>query len=1082
MAGKFDFTPEQQAAITLRGSALLCSAAAGSGKTRVLVERLLRRVTDPNDPQDVDSFLVITYTKAAAAELRDRITDGLYGLLAKDPASRRLRRQIQNCARAQIGTIHSFCASLLRESAHELDISPDFRVLDESESDILKAKVLEDVLEERYERMEPDFVLLADTMGAGRDDTRLVDAVLDAHKKLRSHPNPEKWAQMQAERLSLTDVQDLSETVWGEKLMAKAMKTAYYWQVRLKDILGDAGEDFYKAYGPSLEATKSFVDAFISGLGESWDSACERALPDFPRPKPCKGYEDLKQQRLRCKKEMEKACAPFCRKSESYISDMRASAPVSCELLKLVLDFDAAYSAEKKRRAVVDFSDQEHLAVRLLVDPLTGEPTPKAVEVASRFTEVMADEYQDVNAVQELILQAVSDGGKKLFMVGDVRQSIYRFRLADPTIFLDKYRRFAYADEAGEGQARKVILPKNFRSRAGVLNAVNFVFENIMSEEFGEMDYTERERLIPGAEYPETDEKCLEFDVLDMGGDDGMMGEDKSAAEAAFAAKRIRRLLDTMQVSDGAGGMRPMKPSDAAILIRSASSRIPVYTKALRDAGIPVASAETGGFFASAEVSYMMSLLSVVDNPRQDVPLVSVLRGPVWAFSADELAEIRLCDKRADFYDALCIAAEQNEKCRSFLNVLNDFRSQAPDISADRLIWRIYEKTGLIAAAAAMPGGDERRRNLMRFFECACRFEESGYKGLFAFITHMRLLEKRGDDPTGGAETVADGVHIMSIHKSKGLEFPIVLLCDTARQFNLSDAAKPLIVHPDMGIGAKYMDTVRRIEYPTAARLAVAETIRQESLAEELRVLYVAMTRAREKLIITAAFDDAQGHIEKLLPDVQHPVSPQVLSGCRNMADWLLLTALLRPESGVLRNGHAVVPHTDADVWDVRLVSGDGETGPVDADNEMAETHAESAEDFSALEEKLNFKYPYAAASMLPSKLTATELKGRYLDSETAEEAFSRAGHTRRTLKMPHLGEKRTLDSAQRGTAQHLFMQYADFEKCAVPGGVETEKGRLVSCGLLSEEQARAVNSNSIRAFFCVASRRTGPKSCKSPA
>lgn len=1074
---KFDFTPEQKIAIENRGGALLCSAAAGSGKTRVLVERLIERVTDESDPCDIDDFLVITYTKAAAAELRSRILDGIYARIAEDPENRRLRRQAEGCYRAQIGTIHSFCARLLREMVQALGISPDFRVADESESDIMKTRVMENVLEERYRDMSEGFALLVDTMGAGRDDSKLVVTALDTHTKLQSHPYPEKWVKEQLAELRLDGVTDVSQTVWGGILMQRAESSARYWQEKLYKILEGGGDypDFMAAYGESLTVTLSCVRAFLSGLRNSWDEAAINSVIAFPRAKPLRGCDDLKEMRTRCKKELDKVTGPFRRMSEGYFADMRAVAPAVEELLFLVLDFDAAYSAEKRRRSVIDFSDQEHMAVRLLIDPETGEPTETAREVSSRYREIMVDEYQDVNAVQELIFHAVSKDGENIFMVGDVRQSIYRFRLADPTIFLQKYRSFKDAAEAEPCEGRKVLLSQNFRSREGILSAVNFIFKNIMSPDFGELDYTEREFLRVGAAYPEKTEPSVELDVIDMAGTEDEDGEspEKAGAEAAFIARRVLELKRTLLVSDGKGGERPASFGDMAILLRSVAGKAPEYASALRRAGIPVSSDRSGPFFEAPEIIMMLSLLSVIDNPHQDIPLISVLRSPIWGFNADELALIRLSDRKSDLYSALRVAAESDEKCRAFAEELSYYRNLAPDMSADRFLWHIYNRTGIFAIVGAMRGGTARRKNLMLLFEYAQRFESAGYKGLFGFISYMRELRERGDDPGETVSADDDAVRIMSIHKSKGLEFPVVFLADTAKKFNTMDAKKPLLIHPKLGIGAKRLDLVRRIEYPTLPRLAVAEAVNSENMAEEMRVLYVAMTRAREKLVITAAYSDAEREMAKLLKDSSLPVPPQVLAGTHSMADWILLPALSRPESGDLRFSSPFLPCEDEkDRWEVRLIKSAELTEAAD-DREARAPESAKGEGIDpaavrALTEKLEFEYPYAAAVDIPSKLTATELKGRFPDFEAAEDAETiPKDKKRRELRTPDFsGPDRPITAAERGVALHLVMQYADYSKCAQPGGAAAEAERLRALGVLSEKQARAVRYDMIEAFF----------------
>ncbi len=1115
-AAEIKLTPAQLSAVTTRGTALLVSAAAGSGKTKVLVERLISRLTDEKDPCDVTDFLVITYTRAAAAELKARIADELTARMALYPDNRHLRRQATLTAAANIDTIHGFCTGLLRENAHLAGLQPDFRVADDSESSLLKAEVLEALLEERYETIEADagFRLLVDTLSAGRDDKRLVDVILDTHTALLSHADPQGWVKEHCQALALDGVRDASETVWGRYLMADVKGKARYWRGVLEGLLSDAAAcpDFIKAYGDSLEETLEGLDKFIEALDGRWDEA--RALADipFPRAKNLKGYEDLKAVRARCKDALKKAAAAFEYASADLLEDMAAVRPAETALLQLVLDFDAAYADAKRRRGVVDFADQEHLALRLLTDD-KGEPTALARSVSGRFKEILIDEYQDCSAVQELIFRAVSRDGRNIFMVGDVKQSIYRFRLADPTIFLAKYK--SYRDVDGEvdnaegDEGRRILLSTNFRSSAAILDAVNFIFKNIMSEALGDLDYTEREYLYPGRADADDGPGPVEIDILDMRGEDEEDDEDgeapdKTALEARFVALKIQALLSSgMEIPDDRGGRRPVGPGDIAILLRSVKEKAPVYARALGDRGIPVSLPGTEGFFDAPEVSLALSFLGIIDNPRQDVPLIAVLRCPVYGFTPDELAAIRLADRSGDMYAALTAAAEGNERCRAFLEELHDFRAAAPDLPADRLLWHVYNKTGLLGIMGALPGGQTRRDNLVRLAQLAGRCEANGYKGVFGFMRYIRQLIELGGDAGDAAEALSAGaVNIMSIHKSKGLEFPVVILADTAKRFNLKDAAKPLLVHAGLGVGMKRTDMERRIEYPTLPRLAVSKALTRETLSEELRVLYVALTRAREKLIVTAAFPDASRELQKLSKMAAQPVPPQLVEGMNSMAQMLLAPVLTRPEAARFME-EAGLTATDEDsacrrvtdpeetpLFDLRLIPREaaerleleevisqeqtaapdladapsqpregGETGHPPYDPALAEE----------IRRRLRFEYPYKAAETLPSKLTATELKGRLVDLEVSEEAEARvyAKKPGYIAARPSFASQRTaLTAAERGTALHLAMQYIDFARCGSLNGIEAELTRLRDARFLSKKQYEAVDARKIAAFF----------------
>lgn len=1100
----FELTSEQRAAVENEGGQLLVSAAAGSGKTRVLVERLLRRV---DAGEDVDRFLVITFTNAAAAELRGRIMDAILERVAADPSNLRLRRQAQLLGRAHIGTIHSFCGSVIRENAHRLRLPPDFRVCDEKEAGILKQSALADLLDELYDAGDPEFNALADEMGAGRDDSGLVNVILDTHVKLLSHPSPEKWAKEQLKALDLEDIADAGETVWGQVILERIHESAGYWASELRKVLhGTAGQEkFQKGYGRSIEVTLTGLNELYASAELGWDEA-RRALAnvEFPRASGAPGFERDIANRNACRDAVRKLPELIWDSSEKALEDMRATAPVVRSLLRTVLEFDRRYSELKRKRGVLDFSDQEHMALRLLVDGETGKPTETAREIAGRFTEIMVDEYQDVNEIQEEIFGAVSREGNNIFMVGDVKQSIYRFRLADPTIFLRKYTSFPDAKGAEKGEPRKVVLSRNFRSSPGVLEAVNFVFENLMSPGLGDLEYGPGERLYPPEGVEDAGEPAVELDVLSVrepavdgkktdkkDADDDGDGGDKTVTEALFAARRIKEIVKNETLPDGQGGRRPVTWGDFAVLMRSPSLSAEVWQQVFAAEGVPLSSAQSTDFFSQEEVSLALSMLSVIDNPRQDIPLITVLRSPACGFSSQELAEIRLADKSGDFWQALNAAAKENAKCRDFLEKLQRLRELAPDLTADGLLWEVYTGTRLFAVVSAMPDGQGKRENLMLLLELARSCEGAGYRGLFGFMTWVRRLREQNAGPEVETRARDNSVRLMSIHRSKGLEFPIVILAGLSRRFSNEDARVRLPIHPQLGPGPKRTDVKRRIEYNTIARRAVSLKLRREMLSEELRILYVAMTRPRERLIMLASYADAFKGTEKLM-NVSVPASPEVLGSMLTMADWLMVPALKRPESKEIRFGRACEMTGAGRAWDVRLITPkwfENQTGeiPREAGAETEEIKAPPE-----LAERLEFVYPYAKAVNMPSKVTATELKGTAASEDAAQEAQSLTprpewadrdaesaaedlpGSERNKTygfiyppeKPAFMGGRGGLTAAEKGTATHLFMQYADYSYCKDAAGVRRELERLMEKRLLSSEQARAVDPNVIARFF----------------
>lgn len=1072
-------TPAQAMAVSSRGGALLVSAAAGSGKTKVLVERLLGYVTDPTESCSVNDFLIITYTRAAANELRFKIQNEITNRLAVQPDNRHLRRQVALCYEAHIGTIHSFCTDVLRENAHLLNLPPDFRVADENESAVMKQSVLEDLIEARYDTIEqhPGFPQLVDTMSAGRDDRRLFDIILDAHTKLLSHANPEGWVKYQLEMLDMNRVDDVAETLWGAYLMADTRRKAIYWRDIMSQLLCEmqVHPEFCKAYYDSVAVTVADLDSFVEALQKGWDHARDNANVDFPRPKNIKGFEELKDLRKRCREATKKMTAVFDCSSADLLADMSTVAPVVSELLQLVLDFDTAYGNVKKKRGLVDFSDLEHMTLRLVTEPESGNPSPLGTAVAGRYKEIMVDEYQDCSGVQEIIFKAVSKNGSNLFMVGDVKQSIYRFRLAEPEIFLRKYKSYQDVSEAEDGEGRRILLSTNFRSQAGILDAVNFIFKNVMSEEFGEMAYTEREYLYPGRDCEDDTAIAMELDILDMSTletENEEENAEKAEIEAEFVAGRIEELIkDGFEIADGEGGQRPVCAGDFAILLRSVKDKAAIYAKALTERNIPVGMAADQSFFDAQEVSVVMSLLEVIDNPLRDVPLIAVLSSPIYGFTPDELARIRLADKTADFYSALIKAAASDKKCRDFIETLNAFRTTAPDLSSDRFLWHIYNETNMLGIVSARRAGEARRENLMKLLDLAVQYEAGGYKGLFGFLTLIRKLKETGAQPGDkGGGVSDDAVKLMSIHKSKGLEFPIVILADTAKRFNNRDAAKPLLMHTELGVGAKVTDLKRRIEYPTLARLAVAKKLTMEMKSEELRVLYVAMTRARERLIVVATFADAGKELAKLSKDAAAPVPPMVLEGATSLATMILLPALTRPEAACLFEDGGDTAVSAEKPWAIQRISISGKAPCTQKTLTPAVAPVvASPEDVAALNEKFSFVYPYAIAPQIPSKLTATELKGRFADYEAAEEAVTQPYAEQKTppvLRPRFMTTTGELTAAEKGTALHLAMQFIDYEKCDSIDRVRHELKRLRDKNFLSDKQVSAINPAKIVAFF----------------
>lgn len=1088
----FALTQEQQAIVDDAGGELLVSAAAGSGKTRVLVERLLKRVQE--EKLDIDQFLVITYTKAAAAELRTRIAQELSARLAENPTDRHLRRQTTLVYKAQISTIHSLCSSLLRECGHLLDLDADFRLCDEGEARVLMGQTLEAVLERRYEVLDgqADFAALLDMLSAGRDDTRLMEIVLDIHDKIQSHPAPTRWLREQEQMWDLTEVTDFATTIWGEVLLKTAREELLWCQNQLAFALRLCGEDELLSmnYAPSISATLETLAQFSQS--KSWD-ACSSCLPiEFPavgrkkkysvEPSPMQqkaaqtALERIKSVRDTCKKQIQNVCEPIMQATSEIKAEFTELQPVVRALMQLVQEFETEYAAQKRRRNVLGFSDLEHFAAQLLVDE-NGAQTPTAKEYAARFCEVQVDEYQDTNQVQNLIFKAISNNGQTLFQVGDVKQSIYRFRLADPTIFLGKYHRFPYADNAPSGAAHKRIMSANFRSRGEVLEGCNDLFKNIMSTEFGEIDYTDDQALVTGTGFPAGEDYALTLNFIDssfLGEQEGEK-DSKDLIEARCTAREIRAMLDKPFLISEGEGLRGVRPSDFMILMRSPNSMLHHYIKALNEQGIPWMSSRGEDFFATTEVNVALALLQIVDNPRQDVALVAALRSPVFNFTADRLAHLRTYSK-GDFYDAVVQAAQQgDEQCQAFLHQLEQLRFCAGDKSCRQMLWHIYEQTNILGIFGAMQGGEQRQNHLLSLYALACEQENGGCRTLFEFLNRLdRLRENNFKLKQNGTQGSAGGVSLLSIHQSKGLEKPIVFVCGLTRQFNREDEKRPVLFHPHLGVGPKGLDAQRMLEYPTLARKAIAQRLKQERLSEELRILYVAMTRAREKLILNLTLKSGAKELGQLAEGLSSPVSPVVLRRQSSVGHWIMLHALTRPEGMEIR-ALAQLPAQEfasqtGQPWTMRWVEGQQFDQPPAPMGHLADAPEQSAPEIDAiLLEKMNWVYPHKEMANIPSKITATQIKGRLLDQEVVENGVQVSRPTmqdHRMMQPEFFKQEKGLTPAQRGTALHQAMQYLTLQGEITLQTIQGQIDKLVEKKYLTAMQGEAVSAETLLDFF----------------
>lgn len=1076
------WTNDQLRAIQEHGGDFIVSAAAGSGKTAVLIERVIRQLTDAEHPVDIDRFLLVTFTNAAASEMRMKLSAAISARLEENPLDARLRRQLLLVHRAQITTVHSFCLKLAQEYAAELGLTPDFRIADDREAAILKHDVLEDTLEELYEANQPDFQALAEQLLTGQDDSRLTGVVMDLYEKIQAHPDPEAYLRRAAEG---GDAGSPADTPFGKVLLDEARAAAEYGLsfLRLAVQEMEGVEELEGAYLPAFEDDIRQAEALLEKIhAGDWDGAVEAArLISFAKLKAIRGFADkellkeLQGMRKEWRASAERITERLLNITADEAAQDRAMTAASMRgLASAVRAFSKRFADEKRRRGLVDFNDLEHFAVALLLKD--GGPTELAKTIAQRFEEIMVDEYQDTNAVQDAIFGAL--GRNNLFMVGDMKQSIYGFRLANPYLFLKKYRESA--DEPQGNEPRRVVLSKNFRSRQQVLDSTNFLMQAVMRESVGDLEYTDREMLYLGAEdYPEPeDPRCrtevLLLDTAKPKGELSPAGEDgeplqpeeelsKTEAEAAMVAARIDRLLrEKFPVFDRVlGTMRPVQAEDVVILMRSPRRNAAAYRDALAVYGLTTRTEESEGLLQTAEVGVMVSLLSIIDNPRQDIDLIGVMRSPLFGFTEEELAEIRLFDKKAPYYDALRLAAEEKPHAAAFLERLAQLRDFACDQPVYRLLWQIYDETGAMALYGALPNGAQRQKNLLSFFERARAYESQGFRGLFGFNRLLRGMLEAGEDfEAVKVDTGSGAVRLMSIHKSKGLEFPIVVLADCAKIFNLQELTEPILVHPELGLGAKVRDLQRGLQYQSLERQAIAARIRRESVSEELRILYVALTRAKEKLILTAASGTLVSQLQKWASlAAMERLSDYAVGAVRTPLAWICMALLRHPAGECLRDAaQAVVPviASAPDVFEVSI-STPQQIGTRDAVLEEPEVQAELSEITPELH------YPAAFLAELPAKLTATSVKRTFKAEEAAED--TKPPRRERTLRRPFF-EQKPLTSAERGTAHHLFLQFAKYDGLDTPEGIARELERLRTRKIMSEAQLNAIQPEKLLRFF----------------
>lgn len=1147
---KPQWTADQQKVIDLRDSNILVSAAAGSGKTAVLVERIIGRITDKQAPVDIDRLLVVTFTKAAAAEMRGRIGEALQQKLEQTPDDDNLQRQIGLLHNAQITTIDSFCQHIIRNYFHVIDLDPMFQVGDETDLKIMKEAVLGEVLEQKYaDARQKENQVFLDAMqmfATGRTDKEIESIVLKLYELAQSYPFPDEQLEQWKNSYALRSVEEMEQTEWMEKyiadvqmIVAECEKKAFAAYQISVDGVG------LEAYTPTIQTEWQQIkelrecktlQEFCDGIGKisfgrlsairgnKHDKELQEQIKALRASYRDKGIEQLQKEML--------AEPP----EEMLAMMQQMDAPVR-ELVQLTIDFGKAFAEKKREDGIIDFADMEHFALQILVtrdEDGNSVPSATAKELQEYYEEIMTDEYQDSNYVQEMILTSISRGPEQspyLFMVGDVKQSIYQFRLARPDLFMEKY----HAYDTEEGGNRRIDLRQNFRSRASVLESANYIFERIMRQDFGGIAYDDAAKLVPGAVFDPCEERTADQTEIILLNMDAQEDNDfgKRELEAMAIGQKIRDMVQgdhPMYVSDK-GGYRPIEYRDIVILLRSMKGWTEEFQETLADMGIPAMAPKKTGYFATLEVQTMLNLLRVIDNPRQDIPFVAVLRSPIYGLQDEELAKIAAERSGLQYLDniwAYCDRHEDvlSEKLSDLLDTLQEYRRKAETVSVYELLREIYEETGYYALMSAMPGGEQRSANLDILLQQAIEFAENGHRGIFGFCRYIEML-KKSDIDFGEATvgTVANAVQLVSIHKSKGLEFPVVFVAGMGKQFNKQDMRKKLLLDVDYGVGANYVDLEERLYKPTVMKRFIARQMLENSLSEEVRILYVALTRAKEKLILTGTVKGIENKLQSwdlTGASLQH----SALLGAATYLDWIMPALADRPIFGQcisrvtdgkgqdpsdLQENDMTQETEDPSVKD-RVLYDSTDQDPlfrlevICADAQIAgemeqlehillrrealkhqditkECDAELAEQLRCQRE---YQYPYANEQKLPVKISVTELKRRAMEQQkmavraevpedevtemvpgTADRQTGIEDEAVYDIPQPKFRQtKESIGAAERGTLYHFVMEHLPYEQMGDHFTAEMMLAQMQKAGLLREEERNCLKPQKFDRFM----------------
>lgn len=1114
-----EWTKEQKQAIEETGSNILVAAAAGSGKTTVLVERIIQKII--NDGIDIDKLLIVTFTNAAASEMRERILSSIYKKIDEDPNNVHLQRQIVLLNRASICTIDSFCLDIVKNNFFNIGISPNFRIADNTELELLKQEAIEDLFEKLYESREKKFENLIDAYAGYRGDETLKDIILRIYGSIQSNPFPEEWIEEKVEEFNVEkyiENGDFSKSIWG-KVLVDTYKDEILDEINSLKVLKNKLEKYVELekYVTTIGSDIEGLNGVLNALDISWNEAYEKVINfkfgkwPLDRKISMQLKDEVKVARDIIKEKNKKMTNKiFLYNSKEAFEDINSMYSLLSSLKELVFEFTRVFSEKKQEKNIMDFNDIEHAALKILTKKTADgkhEKTDVAKKLEERFEEIAIDEYQDSNLVQEFILTSVSRGNN-IFMVGDVKQSIYKFRQARPELFLEKYNTYGINKN---DYGLKIKLFKNFRSRESVLDITNLIFDNIMSKKLGDIEYDTEEYLNFAANFEEPQDKELnykrkaELHVIDLKEDESEdeayeenIDEDneslgnldnvkleKVEIEAKYVAMKVKELVDSKyQVFDKKYGYRDVQYKDIVILLRATNGVSNIFEKELYDLDIPVFSDVGEDFLETIEIERIISILKIIDNPFQDIPLLAVLRSPIYDFSDEELTAIRLLDRNTYFYNSLELAKESDQiqentkrKIEIFINSIKKWRREEKYLKLNELIWRIYIDTGYYSYVGLTKNGEIKQANLKLLFEKAKDYESVSFKGLFNFIRYIERI-KNSNSEMGSAKIIGENenvVRIMSIHKSKGLEFPIVFLSRTDKQINMRSLNENILIDQDIGLGPKYINYDRKIEYNTAAREAVRLKSKKESISEEMRVLYVALTRAKEKLFIVGVKKDFEKDLEKKKDFVSvyekenNKINHLLIQKYTSYLDWIELV--------YLNNLEEIEKYLDLKVIKIEDIKIENELS-----EEINELSFDKERNLESLDKLLNWQYENIVDTLIPSKTSVTKIKelaktdnkelilkdtlimnSNYDENVEIEEI--RMQEDAKELK-PNFMKDDTITGAHKGTIMHLCLEKLDIREEYTLEDIRNFINTLEYKGIITEDEKKTINIYKIKKFM----------------